>query len=398
MSAVNSGPPLRILSVADTPPDPHAGASGTDLQTVMALRNLGHHVVAVWHDALPHRIRHGNLHYAFELPRAYRNTVRSCLERATFDVVLVSQPHGYLAARWIRDHVPDTVFVSRSHGWEAHVDDALLPFRRRWGVPRWRFPRGLVGWPIHRLLRSHCTRVARASHGILTSATACRDYILNAYQLDPSRVALIPQAPPDDYRGIALPPRDRRVKGSVLLVGGPDFFKGVDVAEGVIRACARERLPWHFTWIAPEARQAELRARLAGITPEVVTLRPNVAQQDLRATYDGHEILLFPSLVEGFGKAFLEAMSRGLCVIASDVGGMHDVIRSGVDGILCPAGDVQAFVAALRSLAASKRDVARLGDSARTTALAYSWQRVAEETAAFFHALLVTRRSRSSHP
>ena len=45
---------------------------------------------------------------------------------------------------------------------------------------------------------------------------------------------------------------------------------------------------------------------------------------------------LYSSLFEGFGKVALEAMARGLCVIASDVGSMRDVIHSGQDGVLIP--------------------------------------------------------------
>ncbi len=66
-----AGPPLRILVGADVPPDLNPGASGTVLQTNLALRELGHHVDEIWADDLGRRIRHGNLHYAFELPRAY---------------------------------------------------------------------------------------------------------------------------------------------------------------------------------------------------------------------------------------------------------------------------------------------------------------------------------------
>ena len=59
--------------------------------------------------------------------------------------------------------------------------------------------------------------------------------------------------------------------------------------------------------------------------------------------YDRHGVFLFPSFFEGFGKAFLEAMSRGLVVIASDVGGMHDLIRDGENGFLVAPGDAAAL-------------------------------------------------------
>ena len=62
-------------------------------------------------------------------------------------------------------------------------------------------------------------------------------------------------------------------------------------------------------------------------------------QSDLLRVYDEHGIFLFPSFFEGFGKAFLEAMSRGLVVVASNNGGMKDVIKDGESGFLAKTGD-----------------------------------------------------------
>ena len=45
-------------------------------------------------------------------------------------------------------------------------------------------------------------------------------------------------------------------------------------------------------------------------------------------------ILLYPPLFDGFGKVFLEAMDRGLCVIATKTGGMRDIIDDGRNGFL----------------------------------------------------------------
>src|SRR5687767_2836556 len=43
-----SAMPLRILMMADTPADPNRGAAGTEMQTVRALRALGHEVDDIW--------------------------------------------------------------------------------------------------------------------------------------------------------------------------------------------------------------------------------------------------------------------------------------------------------------------------------------------------------------
>ncbi|MFQ5804724.1 MAG: glycosyltransferase, partial [Candidatus Methylomirabilales bacterium] len=63
------------------------------------------------------------------------------------------------------------------------------------------------------------------------------------------------------------------------------------------------------------------------------------------------DLFLLPSEQESFGLAALEAMSCGVPVIASQVGGLPEVIEDGVSGFLYPVGDVQGMAeGALRVL------------------------------------------------
>ena len=52
------------------------------------------------------------------------------------------------------------------------------------------------------------------------------------------------------------------------------------------------------------------------------------------------DLLILPSETESFGLAALEAMTSGVPVIASDVGGIPDVVEHGVSGYLAPVCDV----------------------------------------------------------
>ena len=67
----------------------------------------------------------------------------------------------------------------------------------------------------------------------------------------------------------------------------------------------------------------------------------------LRCAYSACDVVLQPSLHDGMPNVVLEAMACGRPVIASPVGGMPDVIESGVNGLLC--GDSGAWRAALRA-------------------------------------------------
>ena len=70
------------------------------------------------------------------------------------------------------------------------------------------------------------------------------------------------------------------------------------------------------------------------------------------------DVFILPSLSEGLGTAVLEAGAAGLPIIASNVGGIPDIIEDGKTGQLVSPADVDALVAAV-SLLYSNRDIAR---------------------------------------
>ncbi len=93
------------------------------------------------------------------------------------------------------------------------------------------------------------------------------------------------------------------------------------------------------------------------------------------------QVLALPSRNEGQPMAVLEAMASGLCVVASDVGGLPDLIETGTTGLLVPADDVEALAAALRLVITDHETRARLGRTALERVrsdfdTAVVWQRI----------------------
>ena len=383
---------MRILFAADVLPNPDSGAAGTEYRTIHALREAGHDVDAIWAGDLPHRVRHGNLHYALELPRAYRSALRAALARNRYDVLHVNQPHAYLAAM---DHGRrgSTAFVNRSHGWEARAWQALAPWRRRYGVREWRFPRAPLGRALRRLIARQCRLVCDHSDGIIVSSTLCREFVVREYGVAPERVRCIAQAPPASYAETDPLPMTAERARRVLLVGLAGFVKGPNVAaEAMGLVCSRDGTP-SFTWVCPARDHASVRALLPPVARERVELVAWRGQGYLLRIYDEHGLFLFASLFEGFGKAFIEAMQRGLCVVASDEGGMHDIVTDGRDGFLVGVGDAVGFAERLVGLAGDVERCQAVSAAAVRTAGAHSWRRVASETAAFYEELLDRRRA-----
>jgi len=92
---------------------------------------------------------------------------------------------------------------------------------------------------------------------------------------------------------------------------------------------------------------------------------------------DDHGLFLFPSLFKGFGKAPIEAMARGLCVVAPDEGGMANLIESGTNGFLVKPGDAEAFSKRLMELSGNRPRIKAMSKRARNTATKFTWRQCA---------------------
>lgn len=92
----------------------------------------------------------------------------------------------------------------------------------------------------------------------------------------------------------------------------------------------------------------EATAERVGMSDRVVFAG---SQRDVRSTLAVAEVFAYPSLRrEGFGLAVVEAMAAGVPVVASDCGGICEVVESGETGLLVEAGDSEALAAAIVEL------------------------------------------------
>lgn len=97
---------------------------------------------------------------------------------------------------------------------------------------------------------------------------------------------------------------------------------------------------------------------------ESVELLPWQSAAQVAELLAGAHVLTLPSRSEGLPMVVLEAMARGLCVVASRVGGIPDLVEDGTSGVLVPADDVEALAAALGTVITDSRIRNRLGDAA----------------------------------
>lgn len=131
-----------------------------------------------------------------------------------------------------------------------------------------------------------------------------------------------------------------------------------------IMADARYAGTAHLT-LAGNGEVERARRTVARLRLETsVQVRGWLPPAQAHALVSSAQVLALPSRNEGQPMAVLEAMASGVCVVASDVGGLPDLIESGTTGLLVPPGEVEALVAALQYVITDHDARARLGRAA----------------------------------
>ncbi|MDD3249329.1 MAG: glycosyltransferase family 4 protein [Smithellaceae bacterium] len=114
-------------------------------------------------------------------------------------------------------------------------------------------------------------------------------------------------------------------------------------------------------WLRPIAERLDKNINIlytSGLQPTGMSLNHpqlkcvgSISYQQMPALYQNADILLFPTVREGFGLAAAEAMACGLPVVATDCSSLPELIDDGKGGFLCPLGNVDAFAEKINFLA-----------------------------------------------
>ncbi len=131
--------------------------------------------------------------------------------------------------------------------------------------------------------------------------------------------------------------------GEKLLIHVSNF-RAVKNTPDVVRAFAllRKKMPVRLLMVGdgPELPTARAVAKELGVTDDTLFLGNQQGVENILAMSD---LFVLPSAHESFGLSALEAMSCGLPVLATEIGGLAEVVSHGVDGYLCRVGDWRAW-------------------------------------------------------
>ena len=226
-----------------------------------------------------------------------------------------------------------------------------------YGVDAWQRP-GLLRWLGLRVV-DQVWSISRYTADRLTAVTG----------IDPNRVIVIPLAlPPQSAQALAglSAPEDSSIE--VLTVSrlwhGED--KGVDHLIQALVAVQAVRLV--IVGDGDDRPRLERLAEELGLRARV-TFAGSISDQELCDLYGRCSIFALPSLQEGFGLVFLEAMLAGKPVIAASAGATPEVVQDGETGVLVAYGDAHALADAIETLVNDSERARQLGRRGRQLAL-----------------------------
>ena len=201
---------------------------------------------------------------------------------------------------------------------------------------------------------------------------------------------MAPAKPRVIYAGVAparVIAREREARPVIGAAGRLVAVKGFDVLlrafATVVAAAPAARL--EICGDGPLRGDLEAQARSLGCDHAVTFLG---WRRDYPGPAGGWDVFVQPSLEEGFGVAMLEAMAQGLPAVASDVGGIPELVEPGVTGWLVPPGDEGALSRALLESLRAPLASRRMGEAARRVAGRFSAEAMALQTATLYEELM----------
>ncbi len=175
------------------------------------------------------------------------------------------------------------------------------------------------------------------------------------------------------------------------LVPIKDVVTLLEAFAGVIKQVPIARLL--IVGDGPLRAELEEQARCLGIAEQVCFAG---WQPSLPDVYRAIDVLMLTSRNEGTPVAIIEAMAAALPVIATDVGGISDVVADGHTGLLAPAGDSEALSDAMVRLATTPQERHELGSAGREVVRArFSAERLVADVSALYRNELRRKHSAS---
>ncbi len=176
--------------------------------------------------------------------------------------------------------------------------------------------------------------------------------------------------------------------GRLVPVKGPEFL--VKASKYII-----SKYPdtyFMFTGDGPLEQDLKRKALEMGISDNIIFLG---WRNDLVKIISIYDVFVLPSLNEGMGRVLVEAMALGKSIVASNVGGIPDLVIHGKNGFLIPPKNSKKLAKYIQVLLEDKDKREKMGLAGKEMAYNFTSERMVEKIAYLYKKLLTQKNIRS---
>ncbi len=307
----------------------------------------------------------------FGEPLSFSIRVRDALKkrRHDFDLVHDNQCLGY-GILGVEKMIPTIVTlhhpITRDRALEMQHSKN---WRKRYGIGRW-----------YNFVKMQGRVASRMPRVVVVSENSIKD-IHSDMGVSLDRMRLVPVGvDPELFTPL---PHITRQPGRLITTASADVaLKGLSYLLEAMAKLRTERHDIRLTIIGkPRAGASNDMIDKLGLRPHIDFVS-GVPDEHIVELYAEAELAVVPSLYEGFSLPAIEAMSTGICLVATDGGALPEVTGKDGDTVLqCPAGDVEALAATIRRGLDDAELRARVGAAGRQRVVErWSWKHCAQLT------------------
>lgn len=222
----------------------------------------------------------------------------------------------------------------------------------------------------------------RRAHRVIVPTLDYKSMLTDKYDLDADKVRVIPNGTTFD---IANKPRrgvSRRRKINLIFVGRMGYQKNIsELVEMMGRLIEQARdtgqtYTLHLVGDGDRRTSIEQQIKSLGISDSVI-VHGAKSQHEVRDLYDKCDLFVSTSLYESFGIVLVEAMSRGLPIVAYDIIGARNVAVDSKNALLAQPHDINALVSHVAHLSRDDSMYSQISTQNIASAKNYRWPKIA---------------------
>ncbi|MGB5633605.1 MAG: glycosyltransferase family 4 protein [Waterburya sp.] len=378
---------MKILLTIHHHLDPNAGAAGITLKLGQEYQKAGHQVSYFSFDNLPPKLP--EIIKAIIFP--YWLTAHLLAKKQPIDVIDASTGDTWLWAKLFRRFRPNCALITRSHGLEhmLHLENLEESARGNLSLS-WKYPfyhGGLRLWEVK-------TSIKNADLTVMSNSRD-RDYAHKELGIAPEKLTIVSNGVPAEFINLPWESTPQSVDSMIGIAQVGSFIdrKGIKYSIPALNNILQRFDNVKMSFLGTGCAESEVLSNFSADVRHKITVVPSYKYQVLPDLLKTYQIKLFPTLLEGFSLALIEAMACGLVPITTSTPGLIEIIEDHQNGILIPPRNSKAIEDALEELILNRFQLEQMRRNAYQTAQDYSWVGIAQKNLALYQQVLQQKKA-----